>query len=44
MLLLTSLTFWLPHGQSHSLLGIPSIDDLVDAIGGQEYLLLNEEI
>lgn len=40
----TSLTFWLPHGQSHSLLGIPLADDLVCAVGGQEYLLFNEEI
>lgn len=37
----TSLTFWLSRGQSHSLFGIPSDDDLVYATGGQEYLLFN---
>ena len=41
MLLLTwetTLTFWPPHGQSHSPLGIPLADNLVHATGGQEYL------
>lgn len=41
MLLLTwetTLTFWPPHGQSHSPLGIPLAGDLVHATGRQEHL------
>lgn len=34
----TTLTFWPPHGQSHSPLGIPLANYLVHATGGHEHL------